>query len=340
MANRCSIEIIIPLDKVPDSKEREQLTALYKAEKKWSEAVKTNDELRRGKNYHEFIALQPGVPHKKTQWSNFGGSFRGRAGEVLKPDTEQWETPTIHASFHERDGAVWVHPYDFDRGEGLLFDNANGITFERPEDYPYSPHLAMRWDFKWSFPWWAEIGFAGGKKICNEDGMDAPSGQSDDFYRKWYDEHGEPFPFLMWEIPVSQLLKNLEYAINVYELFPLMGEAWQMVWVWEELKALKDLYMWMRKVNFVCPDAIGQLDWSEVSLYSGEYKWTQENDSPNQIMESVKKMDSDVQKLKAGELSSEAFKKKYFLHKKRNEEDYSGYIPVIKRNPFKDNKWL
>src|SRR5215213_629397 len=107
MANLCSIEIIIPLKKVPDIKEREQLAALYEAEKKWSEAAKTNDELRRGKNHHEFIASQPGVPHERTRWSNFGGSFDGRPGEVLKSDSEQWNTPTIHASFEDRDGEIW-----------------------------------------------------------------------------------------------------------------------------------------------------------------------------------------------------------------------------------------
>ena len=167
MANLCSIEIIIPLEKVPDTKEREQLTALFEAEKKWNEGALINEELRTGKNRDSFLSSQPGVPNKRTEWKYNFFDAKVKSGLVkdgdLKPDSEQWNMPTIHAYFQERDGKIWVHPYDFGRGEGLLFDNENGITFERPEGYRYSPHLAMRWEFKWSFPWWAEVGFAGGQ---------------------------------------------------------------------------------------------------------------------------------------------------------------------------------
>lgn len=351
MANICSIEILIPLDKVPDEKEREQLKALYEAEKKWNEAVKGDDELRRGINRDTFLASQPGVPFKRTKWEyNFFDDEvkNGLAKEGdLKPDSEQYNTPTIYASFEERNGRTWVHPVTFGRSEGLLFDENDGISFRMPKPTKKNKfylgsftYIPMSWDFKWSFPWWAEIGFAGGKKECDEKGEDPSKGQSDEFYKKWYEEHEQPFPYLVWEISMSQLLKNLEYAIKVYEHFPVIGETWQMVWIWKELTELKNLYRWIKKVYFALPEAIAQLDWAEVAMNSGEYEWTQKNDSPNQIMASVKRMEIDVQQLNSGKLSQEAFKKKYVLHLRGSRKDYKGYIPIVKRDPFDYYEWI
>ncbi|MCX6782903.1 MAG: hypothetical protein NTZ20_02830 [Candidatus Levybacteria bacterium] len=349
MANMCSINIYIPLDKIPDENERQQLTALYEAEKKWNEAVKGNGDLRTGKNRDIFLASQPGVPNKRTDWKYHFFDEEVKSGLAkdgdLEPDSKQWNRPTIHASFQEREGEIWVHPYGFGRGEGLLFDEMDGITVKPYGDkkeriwLAVIQHLPVRWDFKHSFPWWAEIGFAGGKKEFAE-GEDAPEGQTDDFYKKWYDEHGQPFPYLIWENPVSQIVENLLYAIKVHENFPLTGLAWELGWVWKQLDQLKDIYRWMRKVSIICPEAIAYLDWSEVAMNSGEFKWTQKNDSPNQIMASIKEMELDAKKLNEGKNTVEDFKKEHALHLRRNSKDYRGYITISKRDPFDYTEWL
>lgn len=350
MANICSINIYIPLDKIPDKEEKAQLAALYEAEKKWKEAVKTDEELRIGKNYQNFIGSQPGVPFKRTEYKyEFfdDGDKKGIAKEgELKPDSEQWNQPTIHASFEERDGKILVCPYGFGRGRGLLFDEEDGISFHisKPDNsilaLPYLFHIPVMWSFKHSFPWWAEIGFAGGKKNCDEESKDAPSGQSDEFYKKWYEEHGQPIPQLIWEHSVSEILKNLGYAVRVYENFPTTGLAWQMSWVWKELDKLKDIYKWMKQIYSVSSEAIAYLDWSEVAWSSGEFEWTRKNDSPNQNMLSIKRMEIDTIRFNEGKLSLEAFKRRHTLHLRKSKKDYRGYVPIAKRDPFYYLYWL
>lgn len=349
MANICSINIYIPLDEIPDEKEKSQLAALYEAEKKWKEAVKNDEELRIGKNYQDFIGSQPGVPFKKTEYKYESYDEEVKNGVAkngeLKPDSEQWNQPTIHASFEVIDDKIWVHPYGFGRSQGLLFDEENGITIPIRK-YTSNTFLVgtysrvpMSWEFKWSFPWWAEIGFAEGKKSYAE-GVDAPKGQTDSFYDKWYEEHGQPYPYLAWTHSVSEIVKNLDFAIRVYENFPISGVTWQMAWVWKELNQLKDLYKWMKQVGLISSKAIAYLDWGEVAMNSGEYEWTQKNDSPNLIMASVKKMENDVRRLNEGKLLLDKFRRKYESHLRRNKKAYKGYVLIPKRDPFNYVDWL
>lgn len=294
-----SIDIYIPLDKIPDKKEREQLIALYKAERKWKEAVKTNKELNSGINSANFISSQPDVPSKDNR-------------------------PTIGAYFEEKDDRVWVCPYDF--GGPIGFQN--GITIIRPERaYPSLIHIPMQYEFRWGFLWWAQVGFAGGQKICDEKSQDP------------LDKAVMPYAYLLWKSPVAKILKNLEYAIKVFENFPLSGQAWQLGWVWEELSNLRRIYRWFRKIDFVCPEAIACLDWDEIALNNWTFEEARKNDDPNSAMFYTRKKEGDIQKLKTGELPLNKFSKKYADIIRKNKKDTKGYIPIIKRDPFDGDEW-
>lgn len=349
MANICSINIYIPINDIPDEKEKDQLKALYEAEKKWDEAVKKDDSLRVGVNRDKFLASQPGVPFKRTEWRYSHWDEEVKSGKAKadepEPDSKQWNQPTIHASYDKKGDEIWVFPYSFGRSSGLLFDEDNGITVPiqkfTGDNFLLGTHckVPVTWEFKWSFTWWAEVGFAGGKKEAAE-GEDAPKGQTEEFYEKWYAEHGQPVPYLVWELQVSEVVKNLEYTIRIYESFPISGLAWQMSWIWEELMQLKELYRWIKKISLISPKAIAHLDWGEVAMNSGEYERMQKNDSPNLIMAAVKKMESDVKRLNEGKLSLDKFRRKYESHLRRNKKDYKGYVLISKRDSFNYLDWL
>lgn len=351
MANYCSIYVNIPLNKIPDDKEREGLTALYHAEKKWSEAVKLDDELRRGNKRDLYLASQPGVPFEKTKYTYHFSDEEVKKGfkkeGELRPEEEQWNKPTTYASFEERKGIIYVHPNTFGRGGSLLFDYEDGITLKilkTPKNkifFPFVTNIPMSWDFKYSFPWWAQIGFAGGVKEYDKEAQDPPEGKSQEFYIKWIEEHGQPMPYLAWEQSAKKLIKNLEFAINVYENFPVIGNVWQMDWVWRELYQLRKIYRWVKQINFVSDEAIFELNWSEVAMYSGEYKWTKENDSPNQIMTSIKKMEKDSKSFLRGQISTEKFTKDHLFHLKKNEKDTNkSYTKTSERDPFYYLDWF
>ena len=295
-----SIDIYIPLNKVPDKKEREQLVALYKAEYKWKEAVKTNKELNSGINFDKFISSQPDVPSKD-------------------------DRPTINAYFKEKDDRIWVCPYDF--GEPIGLQDGITITSLEGASPPGLLRIPMQYEFKWGFPWWAQVGFAGGTKYCDEKSQDPQ------------DKTVMPYAYLIWISPIAKILKNLEYSINVYENFPLNGQAWQLGWVWEELSDLRKIYRWFKKIDFVCPEAIACLDWDEIAWNNWTFEEARKNDDPNSAMSSVRKVEEDIQKLKTGKLPLSKFNEKYTDILRKNKKDTKGYIPVIKRNPFDDDEW-
>lgn len=326
MANRCSIDVYISLESIPDKREREQFTTLYEAERKWKEVVKKRDRPRTEKDHQEFIASRQGVPFRRTEWRYHFNDEEVKQGKAkdgeLRPESEQWNQPTVSAHFEERGGCVWVHPFRFDRGSGLLFDD--GITicpFGSKHQYA---HLPMDWGFKWFFPWWAQIGFAGAKKYCDQESKDAPEGQTAEFYDKWYERHGQLTPYLIWENPVSKILKNLRRAGMVLENFPVTEPAWQWGWVWEELNQLKGIYGWFEQIHAICSEAIAKLDWEEVAWNLMTYEEARKNDEPNELVTGVEEMEKDIDRLRNGRISQTKFKKKYALDLQERNKGWEG----------------
>lgn len=340
MANLCSININIPLDKVPDQTEREQLIALYKAGQKWKEAVKTDESLRIGKNRDVFISSQTGVPYRKTQWNNYGGEFTGKSNETLEADNEQWNIPTIGATFGKKGKSIWVQSTTCGRGGSLLFDEADGITMHIPKSeksytIPSTTQIPMTWQFKWGFPWWAQVGFAGADKYCDKKSQDPPKGKDYKFYEEWYSKHEYKPTYLLWELSVAKILKNLEYVIKVYENFPVEGSAWQNNWIWEELSQLSKIYKWFKQVSVITPDALAHLDWSEVAWNSMDFKSAREDDEPNQIMEFIKDMERNLKKLTPDQLFEE-----YCLRTKSESTKARDYLSILERDPFDWSQWF
>ena len=340
MANMCDIKVYVPLSAIPHEEERGHLAALYAAEREYSRLAQDNEELRSGRAHDEFVSIWPGVPHQRTRWSNSGGTFRGRPGEFLKPDSEQWSQPTVGALFEERDGEVWVHPYKM-RDESSLFGQQDGImVFPGTLDGRCSTILPMSQDFRHSFPWWAQVGFAGAKKLCDEEGQDPPDGQTEEFYRQWSTEHRDKLTYLLWEHPVSDVLTNLEYVIDVYEGFPVSGAAWRMAWVWKALSQLEDLYRWFKRIHLVSPRALGVLDWSEVAWNVMTFEQARRINDPNEIMREIREMAEDREAFLEGRLCQSEFEKKYAQQEGDVAGETRGYVRIASRDPYAWVGWL
>ncbi len=325
MANRCGINIYIPLDKVPDEIERQQLTALYTAKKKWEEKVKTNKKLDTWENRANFIASQPGIPFKKRHSTN----------SDLKQKSKQYKYSTIGADFYIENDRIWVFPITFGRNEVLMFDQKDGITVHKPAEETFiSSYLPMQVEFRYQFPWWAQVGFAGAKKSCDEESQDPPKEQNQEFYDKWYEEHGDPITYLFWELPVSKILENLEYVIKTYENFPVNGLIWQWIWVWKALDVVAKIYLWFKEIHYFVPEAFARLDWGEVAFNMISFEEARADDDPNQIMSDIRKINKDTMKLANGSLSLNKFEKKYATHIKKGVKGRRNYTPIIERSLF------
>ena len=125
--------------------------------------------------------------------------------------------------------------------------------------------------------------------------------------------------------------------INVFENFPLSGQAWQLGWIWEDLSNLMGIYRWFRKIEFVCSEAIANLDWDEIALNNWTFEEARKNDDPNNAMFYARRTEERIQKLKKGELPLSKFNEVYLDFLRKNEKDTKGYIPISNRNPFNDD---
>jgi len=113
-----------------------------------------------------------------------------------------------HGNTEENDNEIWVTPPSYMH-----------ITRARHAGEVYSPlsiALDPCWEFRWSFPAWAQIGFAGAKKTCG--GID----------------HGAR-GYLLWELPVKEVISNLKYAIKVLKNFPISTKLASWKWVTDDL---------------------------------------------------------------------------------------------------------
>lgn len=280
MANRCQIEISIPITEIPDKEERSEYQALYDAEKRWESLPGINAPF--GKEYEEFMASQPGVP-------------------TNTHDPESLGKLSISASFYNIDGHLWVHPYIYKYGDGLTYHlGKSQIT-----------RVAMDWSFKHSFPWWAQIGFADGEKQFGIIESNEPD------HRGW----------LCWKSEVTKILENLEYAIKAHETFPVSNQAKEWLGVYSDLDKLTDIYGWFGKVNRVSNKAVAVLNWSEVGYNVMHYEHIKNNNEPNEIMDTVKQMASDIKQLESGKLSFVKFRKKYALSPDK-------FVSATSKDPF------
>jgi len=280
MANRCQIEISVPINEIPDKKERSEYLALYEAEKRWESLPGRNAPF--GKEYEEFMASQPGIPTNAY-------------------DQESLGKVTIGASFKELGEDLWVHPYIYKYGDGLTYYlGRNQIT-----------RVPMDWSFKHSFPWWAQIGFANGEKLFGIIENNEPD------HRGW----------LCWRLEVKEILKNLKYAIKIHETFPVGNQAKEWLAVYSDLDRLTEIYGWFGRVNKVSNKAVALLNWSEVGYNVMSYEHIKNNNEPNEIMNTVKQMESDTKHLESGKLSFVKFRKKYAISPDK-------FVSATSKDPF------
>ncbi len=198
MANICSIDIWIPLEKIPDDEEKQQYTALHKAWNEWEKRPATNEKMA-GVVQKNFLSSQPGVPFKKTELGNI---------------------PTIHASFTKRDKKIWVLPDE-------------SLTIKPFKDM--ITHLNLICSFKHGFPWWAQVGFAGATKIFNKkpqkDGDSTPYLRWElkvesvlknlEFVIRTYEEFPVSGKFWQW----SWIWEELPNLSKIYEWFKVADKT-------------------------------------------------------------------------------------------------------------------
>jgi hypothetical protein len=159
----------------------------------------------------------------------------------------------------------------------------------------YSPLctiLDSEWLFKWNFPWWAQIGFAGAKKTC---------GGADNGARG----------YLCWELPVKDVIHNLKYIIKVLKNFPISTKLASWTWVSQDLSDLQEVLLWFCTAYELSDKATAALDWGEVALLGMSEAEVRKNNHPNDLMADIKKLRTDIRKLKAGKISLRTFERKY-----------------------------
>jgi hypothetical protein len=225
MANWCDVSIWVPLEDIPDKKQRQQLEALYDKRE-------------------ELISTQP----------------------------------EMSAHFYRQHGTVWVRPYF----KLIILPSVTPVDTGK--------------EFRYVFPWWAEVGFAGAKKYCNS---------------KKEALKPSKLVFLYWEHPVQDVIKNLDYVIQVRQNLPVNGTLEQWLWASNGLAKVKEAKEWFSRVYGFSNRAIAVLDWSEVACNMMDFKQVWENDSPNWYMARVKEMEKDTRKLNTGKLSQKEFATKY-----------------------------
>jgi hypothetical protein len=190
-------------------------------------------------------------------------------------------------AFKERMGQVWVNSYAITQKPGLL----------------------LEWRFIDGFPWWAQVGFAGGTKYCDQSSQDPPAGKGREFYIKWNQEHSCSYPYLYWEHPVSKILKNLESIVDLWcncaNIPPQFG------WVKEDFLGLRSIYGWFKQVNDAYPEALGVLDWLEVAWNSMTFEEARRRDDPNLIMADLEEIKNRIQTTAEEIFSKTGFEKKH-----------------------------
>jgi len=189
-----------------------------------------------------------------------------------------------HGNTEENDNEIWVTPPSYMH-----------ITRARHAGEVYSPlsiALDPCWEFRWSFPAWAQIGFAGAKKTCG--GID----------------HGAR-GYLLWELPVKEVISNLKYAIKVLKNFPISTKLASWKWVTDDLHQLQEVLLWFSTAYELCEKTIAVLDWAEVAVLTMSEADVRKNNKPNDYMEEFKKLSADIRKLKTGKITLRTFERKY-----------------------------
>lgn len=311
MANYCSVNAYIPLQDIPEEQERNKLTALYNAELAYRKAIEQNEDLRRGSRRDEFISSQPGVPSNYTRWSNRGGYFQGRDGEKLLPKSKQWRKPTVGAHFREYNNQIYTFVYNTESHEG--------ITVRPYKEKTQITYLKLSESYRYSYPWWVEVSFAGGLKHCDE------TSKEEDVQEAL--ESGEsicPYPFLLWEIPLEKAVKNLEYVIDVYSKLPIHGYWYEYSVLYYQMNELSNYYRWLKSILLLFPTALVVMDYAEVNMML-TFDEARKDNSPNEILTSIKKLEEEIKTLPEDSI--------YDKHKDKE------FIPIKLRNPFKGLDW-
>jgi hypothetical protein len=184
----------------------------------------------------------------------------------------------MSAHFYKQHGTIWVQPYF----KLVVPPAVTSINAER--------------EFRYAFPWWAEVCFAGAKKYCNDKNEALKP---------------DTLVFLYWEHPVQDVIKNLDYIIQVRQNLPVSGPLNQWLWASNGLATVKEAREWFSRFYGFSKRAIAVLDWSEVACNMMDFKMVWQNDNPNWYMAGVKKMEEDTQKLNTGKLSQKEFVDKY-----------------------------
>jgi hypothetical protein len=260
--------VYIPLNEVPDLKQREDLTKLYEAEERWYQEY--GPAFNEG--YHEYMEEQ-GLP-----MTNVNGKLR----------------VAICADFLERDDVTWV-----------CLDSFYTRTKLKVPDDIFGNQVPMVRGFKYDIPWWVQLPFANGNKNCNTSAK-------------------EGVGHLTWEASLSLLLDNLDYAIQVHQVFPVWGPAWQWSWVFQSTDHFNDIGAWLSEIHHVSPRAFAILDWSEIALYMMSPKQTIAHNEPDRLMRQVIQYDADKERLYERRITIEEFAAKYAMRVLDN--DPNGYI--------------
>lgn len=295
MANRCTLEVHIPITDITDETQRLEIQAYFEAEQEW----RKEHESGRGfswKERSEFIANYPGVPSQKTQDRHV--------------ESEQYLIPAISPEFSKRNGVQYACIE-----EGLKFVVPNQKSLFGGANRRL---LDMVWHFKHSFPWWAQVGFAGGEKHFGKIDTDEPDG------RGW----------LVWEQPIDKMVSNLADAVAAYEELPVSFELWEWLWAAKELSDLEAIYRWMARIKVAAPNSIVQLDWSEVGWNVLGYERIEADDHPNLLMKEIEEMKRMTDCLNRGEIEEDDFREKYADRRFSNFND-QGYLKILDRELFK-----
>jgi hypothetical protein len=203
--------------------------------------------------------------------------------ENIKQNGLRAAAPGASATIREINGEAWVTPY-FD----IHIASAGNVSV------PLWMALDSLWSFKHSFPWWAQIGFAGAEKNSGTQKINS-----------------SPIAYLEWELPVKDVIRNLKYAIKVHKNFPISTKLASWKWVEADLRLLQETLLWFNTAYGISDRTIATLDWSEVAWMGLTEAQASRNNDPNDLMADVKKLNSDIRKLKAGNTTLRTFERKY-----------------------------
>jgi len=203
--------------------------------------------------------------------------------ENIKQNGLRAAAPGATANIREINNEAWVTPY-FD----IHIASAGSMNV------PLWMVLDSIWSFKYGFPWWAQIGFAGAEKNSGTQKI-----------------KDDPIAYLEWELPVKDVIRNLKYAIKVHKNFPISTKLANWKWVEDNLRQLREVLLWFHTAYEISDRAIATLDWSEVAWMMLTEAQVSQNNDPNNLMADVKKLNRDIRKLKAGKVTLRTFERKY-----------------------------